>query len=79
MTELRCLINAGEVDWRSFQDDFAAHQKWLLRRGKLFRPGHVEEVSSRAHEAIADLGGGQFDWATVLGLNRPHRPSSQRN
>jgi hypothetical protein len=31
-----CLINAGELDWRSFQDDLAARQNEFLSRENCF-------------------------------------------
>jgi hypothetical protein len=33
----------GKLDWQLFQGSFAARQKWLLQREKLFRSEHVKK------------------------------------
>ena len=47
----------GKLDWQLLQRSFAARQKWLLRREKLFRSEHVKEISSRVRGDPLQAGG----------------------
>ena len=47
----------GKFDWQLFQGSFAARQKWLLHRGKLFRSEHAKKISSRVRGDPLQAGG----------------------
>jgi hypothetical protein len=45
MTELHCLINAGKLDWRSFQDDFAVRQNAFFGEGNCYAREHGNQFT----------------------------------